>query len=116
MNDAVNEIYSLVLQKGWSIVDTKEEGAVRIVMIALRSEPKSPPTGIISRGGKKLTGTQNYPAKVFYFNTASGEAHALTMTDLANVERSELIADIAKHMDGYTKSQDPTALPSQVLM
>jgi hypothetical protein len=96
MNDAVKELYELLLKKNWAVTDQKEVDKVRIVMISTR-KPSKIATGIISRGGKKLTGTHNYPTKIFCFNTSSGEASALTVADMREIDHNEIFTTLSNN-------------------
>jgi len=94
MNVAIQEIYRLVLASKWVITDQRQIDDIRIVMISVRKKPAVPRAGVISRNGKKLQGLHSYPSKVFYFNTATGEASALSMVDLQNIDYQEFMQSL----------------------
>ena len=96
MNNAVKELYELLLQKNWVVTDQQEKDKIRVVMISTR-KPSKTANGIISRGGQKLTGTHNYPTKIFCFNTSSGEASALTIADMRNIDHNEIFTILSNN-------------------
>lgn len=113
MNDAVREIYRLILRDRWKMVDQRQEGAVRIVMLSSRIKPKVPKPGLISRAGKKLQGTHNYPTKIFYFNTENGDAIALSMLSIQNMEHKEFLDKV---MAGMQENKDDLIMVGTVLL
>lgn len=94
MNSAVVELYYLLLVKKWVVVDTGQEGSVRIVMTSSRKRAALG-TSIISRAGQKIRPTHSYPTKIFWFNTLDGNAMAITTTDMDNMDYVGLLDSLA---------------------